>query len=102
MKNIGLRNHNNITVSLATENGGSIFTEKINGGSIGDDYNLLLKFPQVANSAGQTFILSVNQPEKTAEEEELVRGHSVASIYITDVPTESIVSPYLAVVMRVE
>jgi len=47
-------------ISLTRENGGSIYSQKINGGSIGDDYNLLLKFPQVKDSAGQTFILTLS------------------------------------------
>jgi hypothetical protein len=71
-KNIGLRNRNNITISLASETGSAVLTEKINAASIGDDYNLMLKFPAIADSAGQTYLLTINQPEAVAEEEELV------------------------------
>lgn len=72
LKNIGLKNHNNINISLAAENGPTVFTQKINGGSIGDDFNLLLKFPSVKDSAGKTFIFTLNQPEPVEKDEELV------------------------------
>lgn len=71
-KNIGLRNRNNITISLASETGSTVLTEKINAAAIGDDYNLMLKFPAIVDSVGQTYILTINQPEAVAEEEELV------------------------------
>lgn len=72
LKNIGLRNHNNITISLASGNGSIVYSKKINAGSIGDDFNLLLKFPPVESSAGQKFTLSLNQPETVKKDEELV------------------------------
>ncbi len=71
-KNISLRNRSNITISLASKTGFSVFNQKINAGSIGDDYNLMFKFPAIPDSAGQTYALTINQPEIVKKEEELV------------------------------
>ena len=71
-KNIGLKNHNNINISLTAENGQTVYSQKINAGSIGDDYNFMLKFPPVNTSKDQTFTLTITQPEPVEKDEELV------------------------------
>lgn len=91
LKNIDLKNHTNIIISLSYDNGPQIFYQKINGGSIGDNYNLLLKFPQVKDSKDKVFVLTIYQPDPVKEEEELVipyDGKTMASqLTINNQPT---------------
>ena len=72
LKNINLRNTNNITVSIAQENGPTIFNEKIYAGTIGDDYNLLLDFPARPDSKDAAYVITINQSESVEKEQELI------------------------------
>lgn len=71
-KNINLRNKNNLSISISAREGPAIYSGTINAGAIGDDYNLMLKFPTQANSKGQTYTITITQPEPVEAEMELV------------------------------
>ncbi len=71
LKNIGLRNKENVEFKLLDEQENTVRELVINGGSIGDDFDLNLTFPAIADSAGKIYTLTLKSPS-TKEELEIV------------------------------
>lgn len=71
-KNINLRNKNNLIITISALGGPTIYSGTINAASLGDDYNLMLKFPTQNNSKNQTYNITITQPEPVEKEMELV------------------------------
>ncbi len=71
MKNVNLANHQNVYFTLFDDKKNPVRNFTINGGSIGDDFNLKLNFPPIADSQGKTYTLQITSP--TTGEKEIIK-----------------------------
>ena len=62
IKNIGLKSKADVYFTLTDKDGGMTQTFKINGGAIGDDFNLKLVFKQIRQSATHRYSLIITSP----------------------------------------
>ncbi len=65
LKNVNLQNKSNTDFKLTDSTGTIIFEQAINGASIGDNFNLKLKFPAQALSGGKNYLLKISNPESS-------------------------------------
>lgn len=63
MKNVGLKNKSDIYFNLVDQSSSITLPFKINGGAIGDDYNLRLNFEKIRQSAGHRYSLLILSPQ---------------------------------------
>jgi hypothetical protein len=66
MKNIALINKSDVIFTLTDQTNGSVASYKINGGAIGDDYDLKINFKPIPYSQNHIYLLTIASPDTPA------------------------------------
>jgi hypothetical protein len=69
IKNINLRTHTNLIWKLYGSDKAVVVEGVVNGGSVGDDFDLTIQFPKIKDSAGKTYVLEFSDPGTVVDEE---------------------------------
>ena len=68
VKNVGLYNHDDVVIKIYDDQENLIREMAVNGSSIGDDFDLIVDFEPIADSAGKRYRLQVGAPSTQGNE----------------------------------
>lgn len=89
LKNVNLQNNKDVYFKLLDEQNNAVRTFTINGGAIGDDFNLKLNFAPIPDSRGKTYTLQFSSPAAGDKDQILIPyngGIDSPGLFVNDKP----------------